>query len=76
MEERRQDLDAVRQKNLLEQMVIELSREHADLYYKSTVDIARALRDYIKHEAILNQEERALLKSLNSREIQLRLSLH
>lgn len=76
MEEKRQDLDAIKQKKLLEQMVVELSREHADFYYKPTVDIALALQDYIKHEAVLNQEERALLKSLSPRDIQLRLSLN
>jgi len=76
MEEKRQDLDSEKQKVLLERLLKELSGLHFDLYYRSTSEIAFLLQGYIKDDAKLTQEERALLAPLDARDIQIRLSLH
>lgn len=76
MEEKRDDLDSEKQRKLLERLVQDLSREHADFYYQSTMDIAFQLQKFIRSGAKLNQDERALLDRLTPQDIQLRLSLH
>ncbi|MEM6415997.1 MAG: hypothetical protein AAF720_15225 [Pseudomonadota bacterium] len=75
MEEKREDLEAEKQKELLQKLVAELSRSHLDFYYKSTIEVAYLLKDYIKKGAKLTQDERALLAPLSQHDIQLRLSL-
>ncbi len=75
MEEKRQDLTAEKQKRRLEQLLQELSREHMDLYYQSTSEIAFQLKTYIRDGAKLDQEDRALLEPLSQSDIQIRLSL-
>ncbi|MEM8635184.1 MAG: hypothetical protein AAGF33_09435 [Pseudomonadota bacterium] len=76
MEEKRKDLDAEKQKRLLERLVGELSRSHIDLYYQSTSEVAFLLRKYIDKDAKLSVEEQVLLKPLSEYDIQLRLGLN
>ncbi|MEM6538908.1 MAG: hypothetical protein AAF742_09270 [Pseudomonadota bacterium] len=73
---KREDLTVEKQKKILERLVGELSRDHIDFYYKSTIDVAYLLRDYIRGKAQLSVDERALVEPLSQRDIQLRLSLH
>ncbi|MEM6412708.1 MAG: hypothetical protein AAF683_14370 [Pseudomonadota bacterium] len=76
MEEKRKDLDAEKQKRLLERLVGELSRSNIDLYYQSTSEVAFLLRKYIDKDAKLSVEEQGLLKPLSEYDIQLRLGLN
>ncbi|MEO1043494.1 MAG: hypothetical protein AAFX52_14530 [Pseudomonadota bacterium] len=76
MEEKREDLQAEKQTKLLQEVVKELSRLNVDLYYRSTSEIAFLIKDYIKKDARLTQDDRALLEPLSAHDIQLRLSLH
>lgn len=76
LHDKRQDLDAEKQKALLERMVAELSRENPDLYYRSTSDIAQEIRRHVDEGAQLNADERALLAPLTPKDIQVILSLH
>ncbi|MEM7007426.1 MAG: hypothetical protein AAF498_16235 [Pseudomonadota bacterium] len=76
MEEKRKDLDAEKQKRLLERLVGELSQSNIDLYYQSTSEVAFLLRKYIDKDAKLSVEEQGLLKPLSEYDIQLRLGLN
>lgn len=76
LQEKRKDLDGERQKTLLNRLVSQLSRTEHDLYYGSASDVARRLERYIASEAIISVEDRALLKPLSQRDIQVLLSLN
>ena len=76
LQENRKDLDGERQKVLLNRLVGQLSGSDKDLYYRSASDVARLLERYIVSEATLSVEDRALLKRLSHRDIQLLLSLN
>ena len=76
LQENRKDLDGERQKVLLNRLVAQLSGSDKDLYYRSASDVARLLERYIASEATLSVEDRALLKRLSHRDIQLLLSLN
>ncbi|EFO30390.1 conserved hypothetical protein [Roseibium sp. TrichSKD4] len=76
LEEKQADLDREKQRKLLERLVAELSRDHFDLYYQSTSEIAFLLESYIQGNAKLTQDERALLAPLTRRDIEIKLSLH
>ncbi|SLN43635.1 hypothetical protein PSA7680_02202 [Pseudoruegeria aquimaris] len=76
LQDKRQDLDAEKQRRLLQRLVEELSRTHGELYYQPTSQIAMQLESYIDGEAKLFAEERALLKRLTRRDIEVLLSLH
>ncbi len=76
LQEKRKDLDAERQKRLLQRLVVELGRTDNDLYYRSTSEIAVHLKRYIDGEAELSAEDRTLLQRLNRRDIQVLLSLN
>ena len=45
-------------------------------YYMSTIQVARALKDYVANEAKLPQDDRALLDALKPEDIQILLGLH
>lgn len=76
LHDKRQDLDAEKQKRLLERMVAELSRENPELYYRATSDIAQEIRRHVDEGARLNADERELLARLTPKDIQMILSLH
>ncbi|MEM1401619.1 MAG: hypothetical protein AAGF58_17145 [Pseudomonadota bacterium] len=76
LKEKRKDLESERQKKLLQGLVEQLSRSEADLYYRSTSDIASRLKTYIDGEAELSTDDRDLLKQLSKRDIEVLLSLH
>ncbi|MEM7520734.1 MAG: hypothetical protein AAF307_06820 [Pseudomonadota bacterium] len=76
LEEKRQDLESEKQKKLLQRLVAELSREQPDLYYRSTAEIASQIRTYAAGDAKLINDEKALLKDLSQRDIEVLLSLH
>lgn len=76
LQEKHKDLDAAKQKQLLERMVAELSRAEPDFYYKSTSEVALQLHQRIKSGTNLSVDDRALLKHLSQRDISVILSLH
>ncbi|MFW2587446.1 hypothetical protein [Sagittula sp. SSi028] len=76
LQDKRNDLDAERQKRLLQRMVAELSGAHPDIYYTATTDIAAMLQQDIAEGRGLNQDERALMQRLTRRDIEVMLSLH
>ncbi|MEE2946539.1 MAG: hypothetical protein VX444_15335 [Pseudomonadota bacterium] len=76
LEDKIADLISQKQKKLLERLVGELSKTSPDLYYQSTSQIARQIRQYIVNGAGLNQDERELMTSLEQRDIEVLLSLH
>lgn len=76
MEEKRVDLETEKQKRLLLRIVKTLSQTDPDLYYRPTSEVARAIKDYVKAARDLTQEDRALLKPLSPREMEILLSYH
>lgn len=76
LQEKRVDLDAEKRKRLIERLVLELSRSNPDLYYQPTSQIALQIRGFADNPANLNAEERALLKPLAQRDIEVLLALH
>ncbi|MEM7058520.1 MAG: hypothetical protein AAF557_13075 [Pseudomonadota bacterium] len=76
LHDKKRDLDSEKQKRLLERMIAEVSRSHADLYYQPTAEIARHIRKYIDDTAELNANERELLANLSVHDIRVLLSLH
>ena len=76
LQEKRVDLDAEKQKRLLQALVAELSQTQGDLYYQSTSQIAVLLQRYINDQAQLTADDRALLQKLDRRDIEMMLSLH
>ena len=76
LQDKRKDLDSERQKKLLRGMVEELSKQDPDLYYRSTADIAAMLHGFIAKGGRLELEDRALMKKLSARDIEVLLSLH
>ncbi|MEM6682572.1 MAG: hypothetical protein AAF607_10045 [Pseudomonadota bacterium] len=75
MEDKRGELKAEKQRKLLERIVQELGRENPQFYYMPTVEIARAIQDYVATSKTLNQNEHDLLKGLDARQMQILLSL-
>ena len=76
LEDKRKDLDAERQRAILQRLVEELSATSPDLYYQSTSAIAAQIKGFIDEGAKLSVEERDLLKPLTQRDIEQRLSIH
>ena len=76
LEEKRVDLDAEKQKRLLQRMVNDLTRESADIYYQPTSEIARLIRAQEAAAEGHNAAELALLRNLSQRDIEVLLSLH
>lgn len=75
LQDKRKDLDGEKRKKLLQRLLQELSRARPDLYYQATSEVARQMQAYIKDEAPLNGEERALVAHLEPRDIEVLLSL-
>lgn len=76
MEEKQQDLKSVKQKVLIRRLVDELSHQHPDFYYLPTKEVAFAIKDYVKKEAKLTLDEKALIDPLSEDDIQIILSLN
>jgi len=76
LQDKKSETDAERQKVLLRRLVNEVSRENPELYYQSTSQVARLIRDRIADGRSLNQDERALMQRLSSRDLEVLLSLH
>ncbi len=76
MEEKHKDLKVTKQRELLSQILENLAKAHPDFYYLSTSDIAAALLDHVDTSAQVSLDQRALLKGLSHRDIQILLSLH
>ena len=76
LQEKRKDLDAEKQKRLLQRLLNELTRSRPDLYYQATGQIARQIKDYMADGASLTADERDLLERLTVRDIEVLLSLH
>jgi len=76
MEEKKEQLESVLRKKALLRLVEGLSATQTDLYYQSTSEIARILKQVIKQGDGISQAERELLSPLSERDIQLILSLH
>lgn len=76
LEDKRGDLDAEKQKRLLQRMVNDLTRESADIYYQPTSEIARIIKAQVDAAEGLNADELTLLRNLTQRDIEVLLSLH
>ena len=76
MEEKRKDLIASKQKELVSNIVTKLSELHPSFYYSSTSEIAYEVERYIKNGEGLNREEMDSLQGLSRNDIQMILSLH
>ncbi len=76
LEEKRKDLESEKRKRLLGKLLEELSRTEADLYYRSTSEIAAFLKKHIEGGTGLLAEEKSLLERLSRRDIEVLLSLH
>jgi len=76
LQDKKSETDAERRKVLLRRLVAELSQSHPDLYYQSTSQISRLLKDHISSGKSLNGEDRKLMEPLSSRDLEVLLSLH
>ncbi|MEM6849288.1 MAG: hypothetical protein AAF580_14670 [Pseudomonadota bacterium] len=76
LEDKRVDLDAEKQKRVLQRMVNDLTRESADIYYQPTSEIARIIKSQVDAAEGLNADEVNLLRNLTQRDIEVLLSLH
>lgn len=76
LHDKKSETDAEKQKVLLRRLVTEASRNSPDLYYQSTSQIARLIRDLITNGRTLNGEERKLMERLSDRDLEVLLSLH
>ncbi len=76
LQEKRRDLDVEKQRKLLQRLLAELTRSRPDLYYQTTGEIARHIKDYTGDGTIIHSEERDLLDRLSIRDIEVLLSLH
>jgi len=76
VEEKRKDLEASRQKELIYRIVSELNELYPSLYYAATSEIAYQIEEAISAGQGLNHAESQLLKGLSRNDIQMILSLH
>lgn len=76
MEEKRKDLVATRQKELLNMIVAKLSDINPSFYYSATSEIAYEIEQYIQRAEGLSRDELDVLKPLSRNDIQIILSLH
>ncbi|MBO9450400.1 hypothetical protein J7426_09050 [Tropicibacter sp. R16_0] len=76
LHDKKTDTDAERRKVLLRRLVSELSKDNPDLYYQSTSQISRLLKDHISAGKSLNGEDRKLMEPLSCRDLEVLLSLH
>jgi len=76
LHEKRKDLDSEKQKKLLTRLLNELAHVDQQLYYRSTAEVALAIKTYIAGPAGLKNDEKALLDRLTTRDIEVLLSLH
>jgi hypothetical protein len=76
MEEKRKDLIASKQKQLINTIVAKLSQRHPSFYYSATSEIAYEIELYIKQADGLSHDELEVLKGLSRNDIQMILSLH
>lgn len=76
LHENKSDTDAQRQKAILERLLTRIGRDHPDLYYQPTAQIARLIHDHIRVPGTLNADDSALMTRLGTRDIEILLSLH
>ena len=76
MEEKRNDLTATKQRQLLNQIIAKLSQKDSSLYYSSTSEIAYQVELFIKQGDNVTRDELETLGGLNRNDIQMILSLH
>jgi len=76
MEEKRRDLKSTQQKELLRQIMADLSKRHPSFYYLSTIEVAAEIKNYIDQNKGISRDDYLLLKGLTRRDIQIILSLH
>lgn len=74
--EKRDELEAEKQKQLLTRLVQDLSQSHPDLYYQPTSQIALLLKKHIDSKTGLNVDEKSLMSGLSRRDIEVILSHH
>lgn len=76
MQEKRKDLEASRQKELVYRIVGELNELHPSLYYAATSEVAYQIEEHVLAGKGLSHDESELLKGLSRNDIQMILSLH
>ena len=76
LQDKKSETDAERRKALLRRLLSDLSRSNPELYYQSTSQISRLLKDHISDGKSLNGEDRRLMEPLTCRDLEVLLSLH
>ncbi|MGB0694201.1 MAG: hypothetical protein ACPGOY_01035 [Rhodospirillaceae bacterium] len=76
LQEKKSETDAEKQKILLQRLLGELSRQNPELYYQSTSEVARQIKQYTTQGGVLNKDEGALMARLSNRDVEVLLSLH
>lgn len=74
MEEKRKDLTAEKQKKLVQQLLEEMSAGDPNFYYLATSQVAIRLHAFIRDDAKLPQEDRAIMMPLTQKDLQVLLS--
>lgn len=69
------ELRSAKQKDVLQSLVLRLSKERSDLYYQSTSEIAAVIYDLIRSEGhALNIVSKEIVEGLSRRDIQVLLA--
>jgi hypothetical protein len=76
MEEKRKDLKATKQREIVARIVAQLNDSHPNFYYLPTTDIAHEISLYIQGKGNLKHDDVELVKDLSARDIQIMLSFH
>lgn len=76
MEEKQKNLKNTLQKELIQTLMQELSREHPSFYYLPTVELAAEIRKVMDEPGRLSSEQASLVEGLTTRDIQILLALH
>ncbi|MEM9844092.1 MAG: hypothetical protein AAF965_04780 [Pseudomonadota bacterium] len=76
LKDKRKDLDFEKQKEIMQIIMSDLSKADPDIYYRSTSAIAAGILNYVDTTRTLSAEEKALIRRLGQRDIQIILSMH
>lgn len=75
LQDKKSETDAERRKVLLHRLLSELSQTNPEMYYQSTSQVSRLLKDHISDGKSLNGDDRKLMEPLSCRDLEILLSL-
>ena len=76
LKDKRKDLDFEKQKEIMQRIMTELGKADSDIYYRSTSAIAASILNYVEPTRDLSADDKALIRKLGQRDIQIILSMN